>query len=118
MKFFDKKMKMAEAQTEKLIGDYAQALNSHQDTSSVKTMVATGAPAASIADKAASIHQVLFQALLESSDAPQVLKSQQRVKIIEQFCLSLWGNLIGNGPYSALLAKLKQPTKSFKAKSG
>lgn len=103
MGYFDEKMKVAEAQTEKLIADYALALNSHQDTSSLKTMVAAGAPATSIADRAAGVHQTLFKALLANADAPQVLKSKQRVRIIEQFCLAVLGKVIGNGPYKVLL---------------
>lgn len=105
MGYFDEKMKVAEAQTEKLIADYARALNAHQDTSSLKTMVAAGAPASSIADRAAGMHKTLFKALLANADAPQVLKSKQRIRIIEQFCLAVLGKIIGNGPYQVLLQK-------------
>ncbi|MGQ0680223.1 MAG: hypothetical protein ACT4OM_11340 [Actinomycetota bacterium] len=107
MNFFDKRVKLAEDQTEKLIGDYAKAMSAHQDTSTLKTMVGAGAPATSIADRAAAIHQMLFKELLAEGAGLKVLQHPRRVKIIEKFCLALWGRMIGNEPYQALLAKFK-----------
>lgn len=111
MGFFDEKMKLAEAQTEKLIADYALALRSHQQTPSVKAMAASGAPQSSIVDRAATIHTGLFKALIANSDARQVLKSPRRVRIIEQFCLALWANVVGAGAYEALVGKFKPAPK-------
>jgi hypothetical protein len=115
MQYFEKKMKEAQDETEKLIGDYARALNSSPDLGSIKNMVKGEAPAGSIADRAMGAHRTLFEKVMAGA-RPKLLKQTRRVQIIEQFCLALWGRYLGNAPYNALLEKSKQGRPPTKAK--
>jgi hypothetical protein len=107
MKYFEKKMKQAEDETEKLIDEYSRALNSSPDASSIKTMVKAGAPATSIADRALDTHKSLFAKVMAGAP-PKLVKETRRVQIIEQFCVTLWGRHLGDAPYRALIDKVKQ----------
>lgn len=108
MSFFDKKVQQAQDETTKLINEYARELSVSSEAGSIKTMTAAGAPATSIADRAASTHKGLFPKVM-SAAPPKLLKETRRVEIIEQFCLSLWGKYLNEGAYQELLKKLKKP---------
>src|SRR5688500_14437309 len=107
MQYFEKKMKQAQDETEKLIAEYARALNSSPDLGSIKSMVKGEAPASSIADRAMGAHRSLFTKVMAGAP-PKLLKQARRVKIIEQFCVALWGRHLGTAPYNALIEKIKQ----------
>jgi hypothetical protein len=113
--FFEKKMKQAQDETEKLINEYARALDASPDASSIKTMVKAGAPAGSIADRAVTTHRALFSKVMAGA-RPKLLKQTRRVQIIEQFCVALWGRHLGDAPYRALQDKIKQGRPPAKAK--
>lgn len=106
MSFLDRKMKQAEDQAEKLISDYGQMLRSSPEAASIRQMVATGAPATSVAGRAAGAHQALFKALIANSDARSLLRSKTRTQILEQFCIALWRKLMGDAAYRAMTQQL------------
>ncbi len=115
MQFFDKLVQQAQEETEKLINDYARALNASPDASSIKTMVKAGAPASSIADRAITTHKTLFAKVMAGA-RPKLLKQTRRVQIIEQFCIALWGKHLGDAPYRALVDKTKQARQQAQGK--
>jgi hypothetical protein len=108
MSFFDKKVQQAQDETEKLINDYAKALGLSSEAGSIKTMTKAGAPATSIADRAANTHRTEFAKVMATAP-PKLLKETRRVAIIEQFCLSMWGKYLNNPAYEQLLKKLGKP---------
>ena len=115
MQYFDKKVRQAQDETEKLINDYSRALDASPDTGSIKSMVAAAAPPTSIADRAVTTHKALFSSVMAGAP-PKLLKQTRRVLIIEQFCLALWGRKLGPEPYQALMDKMKEARQQAKAK--
>ncbi|CAN5798088.1 hypothetical protein BH23ACT12_BH23ACT12_07150 [soil metagenome] len=107
MGFFDKKMKEAEDDAEKLIKDYIVLLDKSSEASSVKQMAQKGAPVSSIGDRAADTHKALFAELLRDADKTSLLRSKTRQQIVEQFCVALWRKWIGDDPYREMTKSLK-----------
>jgi hypothetical protein len=108
MNFFDRKVQQAQDEATKLLAEYAKALSLSPEAGSIKTMTAAGAPATSIADRAANTHRTVFAQVM-SGAPPKLLKEARRVQIIEQFCLSMWGKYLNKGAYEQLLKKLGKP---------
>jgi hypothetical protein len=107
MGFFDKKMKEAEGDAEKLIKDYMVLLDNSAEAASIKQMARKAAPAGSVGDRAADTHKTLFAALLKDADKTSLLKSTTRRQIVEQFCVALWRKWIGDDAYAAMTKSLK-----------
>ena len=107
MGFFDKKMKEAEDDAEKLITDYMKLLESSAEAASIKQMARKAAPASSIGDRAADTHKALFKQLLNEADKTSLLKSKTRRQIVEQFCVALWRKWLGDGAYMEMTKSLK-----------
>lgn len=107
MGFFDKRMKAAEDDAEKLIKDYMVLLEASTDAASIKQMARNAAPAGSIGDRAADTHRSLFAALLKDADKTSLLKSTTRQQIVEQFCVALWRKWIGDDGFAAMTKSLK-----------
>lgn len=107
MGFFDKKMKEAEGDAEKLIIDYMKLLESSTEAASIKQMARKAAPASSIGDRAADTHRALFKQLLGSADKTSLLRSQTRRQIVEQFCVALWRKWLGDDAYLEMTKSLK-----------
>lgn len=107
MSFFDKKMKEAEDDAEKMIKQYMELLADSGEANSVKQMARSGAPATSIGDRAGDVHKALFAKLLANADKTSLLKSKTRQQIVEQFCVALWRKWIGDEPFAAMTKSLK-----------
>lgn len=107
MRYFDKKIQQAQDETTKLINDYATALKASADAKSIKSMMDTKSSDRAVADRAFTVHRALFSSVMAGA-RPKLLKETRRVLIIEQFCLQLWGKMLGEGPYRAMLDKSKQ----------
>lgn len=107
MGFFDKKMKEAEGDAEKLIKDYMVLLDGSAEAASIKQMARKGAPAGSVGDRAADTHKTLFAVLLKDADKTSLLKSTTRRQIVEQFCVALWRKWIGDDAYAEMTKSLK-----------
>lgn len=107
MGFFDKKMKEAEGDAEKLIKDYMVLLDGSAEAASIKQMARKSAPAGSVGDRAADTHKTLFATLLKDADKSSLLKSTTRRQIVEQFCVALWRKWIGDDAYAEMTKSLK-----------
>jgi hypothetical protein len=107
MGFFDKKMKEAEDDAEKLIKDYMVLLEKSSEASSVKQMAKKAAPTTSVGDRAADTHKALFAELLRDADKTSLLKSKTRQQIVEQFCVALWRKWLGDDAYREMTKSLK-----------
>lgn len=114
MGFFEKKLKQAEGDAEKLITDYMKLLEGSSEAGSIKQMARKGAPATSIGNRAADTHKSLFATLLANADKTSLLKSQTRQQIVEQFCVALWRKWLGDDSYREMtkaLGMLQGPAK-------
>jgi|SRR5688572_2465442 hypothetical protein len=107
MGFFDKKMKEAEGDAEKLITDYMKLLEASTEAASIKQMARKAAPATSIGDRAADTHRALFKQLLSNADKSSLLRSKTRQQIVEQFCVALWRKWLGDDAYLEMTKSLK-----------
>jgi hypothetical protein len=107
MGFFDKKMKEAEGDAEKLIKDYMVLLDGSAEAASIKQMARKAAPAGSVGDRAADTHKTLFATLMKNADKTSLLKSTTRRQIVEQFCVALWRKWIGDDAYAEMTKSLK-----------
>lgn len=107
MSFFDKKMKEAEGDAEKLITDYMKLLETSTEAASLRQMARNAAPATSIGDRAADTHKALFKQLLRDADRTRLLKSKTRQSIVEQFCVALWRKFLGDDAYREMTKSLK-----------
>ena len=107
MGFFDKKMKEAEDDAEKLIKDYIVLLDGSAEAASIKQMARNAAPASSVGDRAADTHKTLFANLLQNAEKTSLLKSKTRQQIVEQFCVALWRKWIGDDSYREMTRSLK-----------
>ncbi len=107
MGFFDKKMKAAEDDAEKLIKDYMVLLDASSEASSIKQMARSGAPITSIGNRAADTHKTLFATLVKNADKTSLLKSTTRQQIVEQFCVALWRKWIGDQGFAEMTKSLK-----------
>ena len=107
MRFFEKKIKQAEDEAEKLIKDYMKLLDGSGDASSVKQMARNGAPASSVGDRAANAHKTLFADLMRNADKTPLLRSKTRLQIVEQFCVALWRKWIGDASFHEMTKSLK-----------
>jgi hypothetical protein len=115
MGFFDKKMKEAEGDAEKLIKDYMVLLEGSSEAASIKQMARSGAPPTSIANRAADTHKSLFATLMNDAEKTSLLKSATRRQIVEQFCVALWRKWLGDQSYAEMTKALKMiqpPPKS------
>lgn len=107
MSFIERQTKKAEDQTEKIIVAYGQALRSNSDALSVRDMASRGGANPSVlGDRAVGIHRRIFQEVLSSSGPGPATRKQQRVDIIEQFCVALWMKFIGRSGFDAMIDKL------------
>lgn len=106
MSFFDKKVKQAEDDAEKLIKDYMKLLQSSTEAASIKQMARNAAPPTSVGNRAADTHKALFADLLRDADKTSLLKSKTRQQIVEQFCIALWRKYIGDDCYHAMTKTL------------
>ena len=107
MRFFEKKIKQAEDDAEKLIKDYMKLLDASGEASSIKQMARSGAPASSVGDRAANTHKSLFADLMRNADRTPLLKSRTRQQIVEQFCVALWRKWIGDASFHEMTKSLK-----------
>lgn len=106
MSFFDKKMKQAQDDTERLIHEYVKLVEGSAEAGSVKQMARKGAPASSVGERAADVHKTLFAGLLGQPARTRLLKSRSRAKIVEHFCVALWRKWLGDGAYEAMTKSL------------
>ncbi len=107
MSFFEKKMKQAEGDAEKLIKDYMKLLDASTEAASIKQMARNAAPATSVGNRAADTHKSLFADLMSNAEKTSLLKSKTRQQIVEQFCIALWRKYIGDDSYAAMTKSLK-----------
>lgn len=107
MSFFDKKVKQAEDDAEKLIKDYMKLLDGSSEAASIKQMARKGAPTTSIGNRAADTHKALFATLMANAEKTSLLKSKTRQSIVEQFCIALWRKWLGDDSYQEMTRSLK-----------
>ncbi|HEX2054042.1 MAG TPA: hypothetical protein VHJ78_10000 [Actinomycetota bacterium] len=115
MGFFDKKLKQAEGDAEKLINQYMKLLDGSSEAASIKQMARKGAPSSSIGNRAADTHKSLFSTLLSNAEKTSLLRSATRKQIVEQFCIALWRRHLGDDGYREMtksLGLLQGPPKA------
>jgi hypothetical protein len=103
----DRMANKAEAEASTLLARYREMQDSSAEAQSIKLKHRTDDNGTQLAERAFNAHKQLFQELLQSSPGISLVRSKQRVQIIEQFCLAMWVKIVGRDNYQAMVEKLK-----------
>jgi hypothetical protein len=107
-RYIDRMAQRGEEEASLLLARYRQMLDSSAEAQSIKQIASTDGRETLVGERAVAAHRALFQELLKSSTDTSLVRSKQRVQVLEQFCIAMWMRFVGKEGYKAMVAKLKQ----------
>ena len=110
----DRMAQRAEDEASLLLGRYREMLSSSAEARSIKAAASENS-GTSVAERAFRAHRQIFAQVLESAPGLSLVKSKQRVRMVEQFCLAMWVKFVGQDRYQAMVQMLKETPPATKS---